>query len=241
LTILGLAFVLGMTSAPVVQASVVVTGTRVIYPSDAKDKTLQITNQDAFANVVQAWVDDNDPASTPETAKAPFLVSPAVSRLAPGSGQSLRLIYTGTELPQDRESIFYLNVLQIPPRNAAQADRNQMLLILRNRLKLFYRPAAIAGTIEQLPEKMRFSLVGKGSSWHVLVDNPTGFYASFGAATLNVGNRQIKLLADMVPPYGAVRWTAQAPSQIESGPAEISAQLINDYGARVGITHVLQR
>lgn len=238
---IALALVLGMTGTAFVQASVVVTGTRVIYPGDAKEKTLQLTNQDAFANVVQAWVDSGDPASTPETARAPFMVNPAVSRLAPGSGQSLRLIYTGSALPGDRESVFYLNVLQIPPRNTAHADSNQMLLILRNRLKLFYRPAAIAGTVEQLPEKLRFSLVGQGASWQVLVDNPTGFYASFGAATLTAGNRQVKLHATMVPPYGSVRWAPEGGGLLEGKAPELRAQLINDYGARVGITHVLQR
>ncbi|MBF8680607.1 MULTISPECIES: molecular chaperone [Pseudomonas] len=241
LVAIALAFVLGMTGATLVQASVVVTGTRVIYPGNAKEKTLQLTNQDPFANVVQAWVDIDDPASTPETAKAPFMVNPAVSRVAPGSGQSLRLIYTGAALPQDRESVFYLNVLQIPPRNAAQADRSQMLLILRNRLKLFYRPTGIAGTVEQLPEKLRFSLVESGASWHVLVDNPTGFHASFGAATITVGNRQVKLRAAMVPPYGSVQWTPEATGALTGTAAQLNAQLINDYGARVGITHGLQR
>jgi len=116
-----------------------------------------------------------------------------------------------------------------------------MLLILRNRLKLFYRPAAIAGTVEQLPEKLRFSLVGQGASWQVLVDNPTGVYASFGAATLTAGNRQVKLHATMVPPYGSVRWAPEGGGLLEGKAPELRAQLINDYGARVGITHVLQR
>lgn len=222
------------------QASVVVTGTRVIFRGDAKEATLQLTNEDAFPNVVQAWVDAGDSSSLPDTAKAPFLVSPAVSRLAPGSGQSLRLIYTGAELPQDRESVFYLNVLQIPPRNMADAARSEMLLMLRNRLKLFYRPAAIAGSVDHLPERLRFSLEGQGVSWHVLVDNPTGFHASFGAAVITMGGQQIKLRATMVPPYGTARWTPEVAGVLKGGAPELQAQLINDYGARVGITHALQ-
>ncbi|MGP6306395.1 fimbria/pilus periplasmic chaperone, partial [Pseudomonas paraeruginosa] len=38
------------------RASVVVTGTRVIYPGEAREKTVQLSNRDAFPNVVQAWV-----------------------------------------------------------------------------------------------------------------------------------------------------------------------------------------
>ncbi|MFR0693625.1 molecular chaperone [Enterobacterales bacterium AE_CKDN230030158-1A_HGKHYDSX7] len=228
-------------SATLAQASVVITGTRVIYPAEAREKTVQMTNQDAFPNVIQSWIDVNDPASTPDTAKAPFLVNPAVSRMAPGSGQTLRILYTGSGLPQDRESLFHLNVLQIPPRNAAKAEQNQMLLMLRNRLKLFYRPASIAGSPEQLPEKLRFSLVQSGSGWRVKVENPTGYHASFGAATLSVGGQQWKLQPSMVAPLGEAQWPAEKPSALPAGPVRLSAQLINDYGARVELRHDLPR
>ena len=169
------------------------------------------------------------------------MVNPSVSRMAPGSGQTLRILYTGSGLPQDRESLFHLNVLQIPPRNAAKAEQNQMLLMLRNRLKLFYRPAGIAGSPEQLPEKLRFSLVQSGSTWSVKVENPTGYHASFGSATLSVGERQWKLQAGMIAPLGQALWQAEKPSALPAGTPRLSALLINDYGARVELRHDLPR
>lgn len=159
------------------RASVVVTGTRVIYPGEAREKTVQLSNRDAFPNVVQAWVDIDAPDAPPDQADAPFLVNPAVFRMAPDSGQTLRIVYTGQGLPGDRESLFHLNVLQIPPRNSSHADRNQMLLMLRNRLKLFYRPAGIQGRPEDLPGQLRFALVRRSAGWAVRVDNPSGYYA----------------------------------------------------------------
>lgn len=237
---LALALLASVTATPAL-ASVVITGTRVIYPGDAREKTVQMTNRDAFPNVIQAWIDVNDPASTPDTAKAPFLVNPTVSRMAPGSGQTLRIIYTGSGLPQDRESLFHLNVLQIPPRNAAKAEQNQMLLMLRNRLKLFYRPAGIPGSPEQLPEKLRFSLVQNGTGWRVKVENPTGYHASFGGATLSVGERQWTLAPTMVAPQGEAQWLAEKPSALPAGTPRLSALLINDYGARVELRHDLPR
>lgn len=228
-------------TATLVQASVVITGTRVIYPGDAREKTVQLTNNDGFPNVIQAWIDIDDPASMPDTARGPFVVSPSISRMAPGSGQTLRILYTGSGLPQDRESLFHLNVLQIPPRNTAKAEQNLMLLMLRNRLKLFYRPTGIAGSPEQLPEKLRFSLLQNGSGWRVKVENPTGFHASFGGATLSVGERQWKLQPSMVAPMGQALWQAEKPSALPAGPARLSALLINDYGARMELRHDLPR
>ncbi|WP_134450623.1 fimbrial biogenesis chaperone, partial [Pseudomonas aeruginosa] len=81
------------------RASVVVTGTRVIYPGEAREKTVQLSNRDAFPNVVQAWVDIDAPDAPPDQADAPFLVNPAVFRMAPDSGQTLRIVYTGQGLP----------------------------------------------------------------------------------------------------------------------------------------------
>ncbi|WP_296269256.1 fimbrial biogenesis chaperone [Pseudomonas sp. UBA6562] len=236
-----LALLLSVAGLPAAHASVVVTGTRVIYPGDAREKTLQLTNEDTFPNVVQAWVDIDDPASSPDTADAPFMVNPPVSRMAPGSGQSLRLVYTGSGLAQDRESLFHLNVLQIPPRNMANADRNQMLLMLRNRLKLFYRPTGIAGSVDALPEQLHFQLRQEGGRWYVEVRNDSGFHASFGSAAVHLGERTLVLDAKMVPPMSSVRWAPSPLVALPAGTPHLHAQLINDFGARIDIRHDLPR
>lgn len=59
-----------------VQASVVMTGTRIIYPADAKEKSIQLVNNDNFPNVVQLWTDIDNPQSAPESADGPFVVLP---------------------------------------------------------------------------------------------------------------------------------------------------------------------
>ena len=193
------------------RASVVVTGTRVIYPGEAREKTVQLSNRDAFPNVVQA----------------------------PDSGQTLRIVYTGQGLPGDLESLFHLNVLQIPPRNSSHADRNQMLLMLRNRLKLFYRPAGIQGRPEDLPGQLRFALVRRSAGWAVRVDNPSGYYASFASATLSVGQRRWRLRSGMLEPRSHAEWQAETREALPPGRVRLHALLINDYGAHMDIRHDL--
>lgn len=51
-------------------------------------------------------------------------------------------------LPQDRESLFYLNVIDIPPDNPARSG-NLLKLAMQNRIKLFYRPQGIAALDEK--------------------------------------------------------------------------------------------
>lgn len=47
-------------------------------------------------------------------------------------------------LPNNKESLFYLNVLDIPPNNPANAGKNVIKFAMQNRIKLFYRPSGIA-------------------------------------------------------------------------------------------------
>ncbi len=197
------------------RASVVVTGTRVIYPGEAREKTVQLSNRDAFPNVVQAWVDIDAPDVPPDQADAPFLVNPAVFRMAPDSGQTLRIVYTGQGLPGDRESLFHLNVLQIPPRNSSHAERNQMLLMLRNRLKLFYRPAGIQGRPEDLPGQLRFALVRRSAGWAVRQRHAQRRPAPLALAQRHAGAAQPCRMAGRNPrsPAAGTRASARAADQ----------------------------
>ncbi|WP_282270484.1 molecular chaperone [Stenotrophomonas sp. PS02298] len=240
-TCTAIAGIFALLSMGVAEASVVVSGTRVIYPADAKQVTVQLTNQDAFPNAVQAWVDVDNPQSTPADADGPFVVTPAVSRMAPGAGQRIRVMFAGQDVPNDRESVFHLNVLQVPPMNTALADQNKVMVLMRNRLKMFYRPMGIAGTPAQIPEQLRFRIQQSGNNWHVQVENPTGYHASFGGATLSVAGANWKLTPAMVPPMGSAQWMPLAPTQLPAGEAVVSAHLINDYGARIAVTHAVAR
>nr|WP_238474210.1 molecular chaperone [Pseudomonas cavernicola] len=222
-------------------ASVVVTGTRVIYPGDVREKTVQLSNEDDHPNVVQAWVDTNNPNSTPNDADAPFVVTPPMFRMEPKAGQSLRIVFTGQGLPQDRESVYYLNVLQIPPRNEAYKEQNQMLVLLRNRMKLFYRPSGIVGKPADVADQLRFSLAQGANGWHVNVDNPTGYYASFNGASVSVGGRELSLKADMVAPKSQGSWQLDKAGSLPAGAASVRAVLVNDYGAQIEIKQELKR
>jgi fimbrial chaperone protein len=111
------------------------------------------------------WVDSGDPESTPQNADAPFIVTPPVFRINPKAGQTVRLVFTGKDLPQDRESVFYLNTLEIPSLNSAYAGQNQMLVMLRNRLKVFYRPPGIEGSARKAPKQLSFHLESEGGKW----------------------------------------------------------------------------
>ncbi|SCK56430.1 fimbrial chaperone protein [Variovorax sp. HW608] len=223
-------FVAGLAASSSL-GSVVMTGTRVIYPGGATERSIQFTNQDDVPNVVQVWVDSGDPNSTPQTANAPFVVTPPVFRIEPKAGQTARLIFTGKDLPQDRESVFFINAVQIPALNSADADRNKMLLLLRNRVKLFYRPSGISGEPERAAEKLRFSLSRQGGEWKIVATNDSAFHVSLtGAQLVKAGRAGVALQPDMVAPRSTFEWRIKSDEDLAAGGWNVKFVFVNDYG-----------
>ncbi|WP_330985333.1 MULTISPECIES: molecular chaperone [Enterobacterales] len=226
-----LASILMLTSPAM--ASVVMLNTRVIYPADAQSQTLQFTNNGNLPYVMQVWSDINDPASTPDTANAPFMAVPALFRVEPNTGQSVRLVFTGKDLPKDRESIFYLNSVQIPPKNTVQSNQNQMAVILRNRVKIFYRPKEIVGNPDKVPQQIHFSLKEESGRWVLIAENTSGYYASVISAAVVVDKNDVLFPVNMIPPKSTARWMLNKTGKSLSGARIVKFTLVNDYGGQI--------
>lgn len=102
--------------SPPLAANVVIANTRVVFPADQSEVTVKLSNVGSTPSLVQAWVDDGRPQARVQDLQVPFDVMPAMFRLDAGKGQSLRLFHGGEAMPADRESLYWLNVLDVPPR-----------------------------------------------------------------------------------------------------------------------------
>src|SRR5580692_2276209 len=150
------------TAAPCATAGVVVDGTRVVYPAAKREVTINVQNPGETPSLVQAWLDAGDPHAKPGESKVPFVLTPPLFRLDPTKVQSLRVVYTHDPLPENRESLFWLNVLDIPPRAAANSDApNQLDLAFKHRMKVFFRPAGLSGSAADAPARLSWKLVSK--------------------------------------------------------------------------------
>ena len=125
-------------------AGVVIYGTRVIYPAEKKEVLVQLMNQGERSALVQSWIDDGDMSLSPEKIQVPFLLTPPVAKVAAKSGQQLKIKKMPNMLPNNKESLFYLNVLDIPPNNPDSVGKNVLKFAMQNRIKLFYRPKGIS-------------------------------------------------------------------------------------------------
>lgn len=127
-----------------------------------RDVIVQLVNNGSDPSLVQAWIDDGDINSTPETANVPFLLSPPVVKVSGNNGQQLRIQKVGAALPADRESVFYLNVLDIPPTPENLQGVNTLQLAIKSRIKLFYRPASLKGGVNAITDAIVLQVENKG-------------------------------------------------------------------------------
>lgn len=203
-------------------ASVMMVGTRVIYPADIKEKALAFTNTGNEPVLVQVWADKDNPQSTPETADAPFLLIPSIFRINPASEHTLRLKFTGAGLPEDRESLFWLNFLQYPARKTSDHGQNSLTVLVKSRLKLFYRPASLTGDANHSLDDVKVSLKGK-----TLEINNTGAYhiSVISAFTQERARKYPIKYKGIIVPHSVTKWTL--PS---GGGDNLTINAINDYG-----------
>ena len=227
-----------LAAAPRATAGVVVDGTRVVYPAAKREVTININNPGSVPSLVQAWLDAGDPRAKPGDSKVPFVLTPPLFRLDPTKVQSLRLVYTHDPLPADRESVFWLNVLDIPPRAAANPDApNQLELAFRHRMKVFFRPAGLAGSALDAPALMTWKLLSRnGKLVGIQAHNPSPYHVSMSKVVVMLGGQPMAVQADMVDPFASRSFDLPEPAAAPNGPVALEYWFINDYGGSVKAT-----
>lgn len=203
-----------LTTVGTATAGLVVGGTRVIYPENSKEISVSIKNPDKHTDyLVQSWLDNGTESNTD---KVPFIITPPLFRLDHQSENMLRIARAGGHLPADRESLFWLNVKGIAG-SAEKQKNNQLQVVLRTRLKYFFRPTGLDNqSAADAYQKLSFSRHGT----ELVMKNPTPYYVSL--YSLKVGGSEIKE-PGMVPPFGEHRVKT-------AGNGKIEWQAINDYG-----------
>ncbi|MEG5733469.1 molecular chaperone [Enterobacter bugandensis] len=196
-------------------AGVIINGTRLIYQGEKKESSLGLSNPDATDYLVQSWVDSGGK----NLAKAPFLITPPLFRLDAHEDNVLRVVRTGGNLPEDRESLYWLNIKAIPSSKHVEGV-NTLQIAINTRIKLLYRPSAVKGRPEDVADKLEWRREGND----LVVNNPTPFYMNFQTVTLN-GHKVVK--ATWAVPKTETHFAL--PGNV--GGADVTYSIITDYGS----------
>ncbi|MCE4057184.1 fimbrial biogenesis chaperone [Pseudomonas sp. Au-Pse12] len=153
------------------QAAVSLDRTRVIFDGGNKSVSLNIRNDNKeMPYLAQAWVENEHEKKV----SGPIIVLPPLQRLEPNSGGQVKLVKSPEieSLPKDRESLFYFNLREVPPRSE---QANTMQIALQTKIKLFYRPAAITPREGEVWQE-KLNLIK--SAGHLRLENPTPYYVT---------------------------------------------------------------
>lgn len=204
-----------------------INATRLIYPQAANSIAAELRNtQSSEPLLVQVGVSDSPEAR----ASAPFAVTPPLFRLEPQSVNQVRILRTGSELPADRESVFYFHATAIaasklPEKAHAPGDALANARFgVGSVIKLFYRPAGLGGSSAAAQKNLQFSR----QAGSLRVTNPSPYYVSF--AGLQVAGKPLPLktpAALMLAPRGSHTWPVNGPLPAGS---RVTWQTINDSG-----------
>lgn len=210
-------------------ASIVITGTRVVYPSNAKEVSVKISNKGLAPVLIQSWMDDGNAKAKPDQIKLPFVLTPPINRVEPGSGQTLRIRALPNNLPSDKESVLWLNVLEIPakPKDQVQAKDNYLQVAFRSRIKFFWRPAGLKGSPKEAATDLQWS--SNGSGLHVKNNSP--YYVSLVDVIAGGKKADGKMLA----PFSEDNYSLPV-----SAGSKIKAEYVNDYGAVIPLDVTVQ-
>ncbi|MDH6170654.1 fimbrial chaperone protein [Variovorax boronicumulans] len=201
-------------------AGVMLGGTRVILGERDREASIPVKNTGTSPYVVQSWIDAGEGKN-----KTALLVTPPLSRLDPGMENILRIMRVAGELPADRESVFWLNVKEIPEKSN---EENVLQIAVRSRIKLFYRPSKLAGKSEESRGQLKWAVNAgaEGQGAVLKVGNPTAYHVTFTALNINSGQQLIN--ADMVPPFGEASYPLDAVKTPQA--VQVNYTTLNDYG-----------
>ncbi|EMU6031385.1 fimbrial chaperone [Salmonella enterica subsp. enterica serovar Bredeney] len=199
-------------------AAFTLNSTRYIYNEGQKNTTVEVTNNADKTYGGQVWVNN----STEGDSKVYMVGQPPFFKVAPKEKQLIRIMNVDSSLPKDRESLFWLNVQEVPPK-PENTEGNVLAIAMNTKVKLFYRPKGLEAGRDNAETRLQVEQRGNGT-W---LKNPTPYY--FAVVEVKSNGKDVKLsdknrsqLAQF-PPFSEVPLGSTVSGKI-------SVQAVNDWG-----------
>ncbi|MBS9009114.1 fimbria/pilus periplasmic chaperone [Escherichia coli] len=198
---------------------------RIIFDPTSHGATITISNKQEYPILVESEVLLED-----QKTRAPFIVTPPLFRIEGFQSSRLRIVRAGGAFPEDRESLNWLCVKGIPPKDGDKwAEHNlpqktadkvsfQLLFSVNNCIKFFVRPSTIAGNSSNAAEKVKWMKIED----RLKAYNPTPFYINF--SSLTVDGKEIKN-GGYIAPFSHKEYKIPVDA-----PSKIQWSVITDYG-----------
>lgn len=225
-------------------AGMLVDKTRVIFHEGEDTQGINVMNINAYPAFVQVWVDTGDINNFTQSPDAPFVLIPPIFNLRADEVKSVKIIYDGKKLPADRESLFWINLYEVPAVKTGLTQRQYLLMSMKTQLKLIYRPKSLRDNVTDAGESVSCT-VEDNAPLALVCRNPSGYFLSYNDISVSFRGHRYQATAEldlMLPPFSTQRFGLKALPQASLGTGNnITFRLINDAGEREEISHALNR
>ncbi|EPH4539568.1 fimbrial chaperone [Escherichia coli] len=180
---LGVVSLLSLVMSSQAMAAFVLNGTRFIYEEGKKNTSFEVTNQSTETYGGQVWIDNTNQSNS----QVYMVPAPPFFKVAPKEKQIVRIMKTDSTLPTDRESLFWLNVQEIPPK-PKNTEGGSLAVAINTKVKLIYRPKSLLEGRKDAEKSMQ--IVHRDGETYLR--NPTPYYFAVTAVKVNGQNVKLK-------------------------------------------------
>ncbi|TNU04770.1 fimbrial chaperone, partial [Escherichia coli] len=149
--------------------------------------------------------------------------APPFFKVRPKEKQIIRIMRTASVLPSDRESLFWLNVQEIPPKPKV-SEGNVLAVAVNTKVKLIYRPKALVTGRHDAEKKMQ--IIHRGTETYLV--NPTPYY--FAVTGITVNGQPVKLSDSVMDKISQFAPKSEVALGHLSLNGTIMVQAVNDWG-----------
>lgn len=235
------AMLMALATSPA-HAQLAVLGTRHIYHAEEKSLTISTRNSGPRPILVQIWMDEGDRDADPSRVSVPFVITPPVLRMDANEHVAITVKHTGESLPADRESLYWINFLNIPARDSNEP--NVLKLSHRFRMKVLYRPPGLAGSASQAVDALRWTYREGGMAdkpAEIRISNPSAYYVVLVGVEVQTKSEVVSLEAMTVAPWDTARVHLPVGVVPVPGPASVRFEAPSDDGTLKASTAALAR
>lgn len=216
---------LSLLTAQQALAAIALDRTRVVFEGGQKSVSLSVSNENKqLPYLAQGWIED----ASGKKVTSPLVILPPLQRIEPGARSQMKIqaLPAAANLPQDRESLFYFNMREVPPRSDKP---NSLQIALQTRIKLFYRPQALLPTKGEAAQPWQEQLTLERDGERYQVNNPTAYYVTLVDASRDAAGATVTGFEPlMIAPKSRAPLSAKA-ADLGNHPV---LTYVNDYGGR---------
>lgn len=209
-------------------ATIQINTTRVIFDETENEQTLEVNNLGRKQSLVQVWLSKN--GTNDKIESTGFIITQPIFKVKPEKAKVVRII--GADdlkdlYPKDRETMLWLNFLDIPPEN--NKSENTLNIAIHTKIKFFYLPSNINVDRQEAGSKLIWRMENSNDGSYLIARNNYPIYVSLGSIIIE--NNIVDMNSSVVPPFGESRFKLKNKAAGEK--LDITYNYIDDLGAYI--------